>query len=507
MAKSRIVFTCKECGHEETKWLGRCPNCGSWNSFRENIKTGKGGSRQSGAADPGGRTTKTRHLDPIPIDQIEYSDYVRIDSGIDELNRVLGGGIMMGASVLIGGEPGIGKSTLMLQLAAAVEIGSPVLYISGEESAQQIRMRAERLHVITGHFSKVKKGEAAGSNIYHKDTTIVANEAGKKASLHLVCESDLDRILSILNRLAPAVVVVDSIQTLVSQEAGSIPGTVNQLKYGCHELIDWAREKNTALFLVAHVTKEGTIAGPKVIEHMVDTVLYFEQADTGVRIVRAVKNRHGSVDEIGLFTMERDGLIQVKNPVSFFLQQRKTELPPGIIAAPVYEGSRVLMVEIQALVVPAKSGFSRIYSDKIDSNRVSRIAAVLEKNLSVRFSDQDIYVNVAGGIRLVEVGIELPLAIALYSARTGIAVPREVALAGEISLAGEIRPTAHIHRRIKTASEMGFKKFFGPGDVHARDSRVHREKPDSANSADADGVIFTRVEKISDTIKVVFGAG
>ena len=510
MAKNRIVFTCKECGHEETKWLGRCPNCGSWNSFRENIKTGKGSGRSAGAVDHGGSTAKTRLSDPVLIDKIEYSDHVRIDSGIDELNRVLGGGIMMGASVLIGGEPGIGKSTLMLQLAAAVEIDSPVLYISGEESAQQIRMRAERLHVVTGHSTNAKKAQAPNSNIYLNDTINTTDQAenlpSKKTSLHLVCESDLDRILSILNKLEPTVVVVDSIQTLVSQEAGSIPGTVNQLKYGCHELIDWAREKNTALFLVAHVTKEGTIAGPKVIEHMVDTVLYFEQADTGVRIVRAVKNRHGSVDEIGLFTMEADGLIQVKNPVSFFLQQRKTELPPGIIAAPVYEGSRVLMVEIQALVVPAKSGFSRIYSDKIDSNRVSRIAAVLEKNLSVRFSDQDIYVNVAGGIRLVEVGIELPLAIALYSARTGIAVPREIALAGEISLAGEIRPTAHMHRRIKTASEMGFRKFFGPGDVHTRDSRGIREKSDSANSADADGVVFTRVEKITDTIKVVFGS-
>lgn len=506
MAKSRIIFICKECGHEETKWLGRCPNCGNWNSFRENIKAGKGGSRQAGAVDSSGRTSKTRQIEPVPIDQIEYSDHVRIDSGIDELNRVLGGGIMMGASVLIGGEPGIGKSTLMLQVAASVKIDSPVLYISGEESSQQIRMRAERLHVVSGPFSHGKKGKALDTNIYHNDINTAANIRPKNFSLHLVCESDLDRILPILNRLAPAAVVVDSIQTLISQEAGSIPGTVNQLKYGCHELIDWAREKNAALFLVAHVTKEGTIAGPKVIEHMVDTVLYFEQADTGVRIVRAVKNRHGSVDEIGLFTMERDGLIQVKNPVSFFLQQRKKELPPGIIAAPVYEGSRVLMVEIQALVVPAKSGFSRIYSDKIDSNRVSRIAAVLEKNLSVRFSDQDIYVNVAGGIRLAEVGIELPLAIALYSARTGVAVPREVALAGEISLAGEIRPTAHMHRRIKTASEMGFKKFFGPGDVHARDARVNREKPDSANSADADGVVFTRVEKISDTIKVVFGS-
>src|SRR6056297_2540056 len=476
MGKRRDYFVCNECGHEEAKWLGRCPECGSWNSFREMKAAGPAGGgavggaggraasgiRSAGSrASGGGRHSPGGHkkLEVMSIDQVQMADGVRLDTGIDEVNRVLGGGAMLGASALIGGEPGIGKSTLMLQLSASIRTRRPVLYISGEESLPQIRMRAERLGIVYPSCSK----NGAKRNVND-------GGAGVGSAVKLVSESDLDRIMSVLREVKPQVVVVDSIQTLLSVDAGSVPGTVNQLKYGCHELFDWARETDAALFLVAHVTKEGAIAGPKVIEHMVDTVLYFEQAGSGLRIVRAVKNRHGSVDEIGLFTMDAEGLVQVPDAASFFLEQREAELPPGITAAPVYEGTRVLMVEIQALVVPAKSGFSRIYSDKIDNNRVSRIAAVLEKLLSVRFSDQDIYINVAGGIRLGEVGIELPLAMALYSARTGIPVPKQAALAGEISLAGEIRPTAHMQRRVRTAADMGFTRFIGPRDVRAKEA-------------------------------------
>jgi len=520
MAKNKIIFICNECGHEEPKWLGRCPDCGNWNSFREIQKQGKSSGAGQGRRITPGDGQRPRTMDPVLLGNIRYSEHNRIDSGLNEVNGVLGGGIMLGASVLIGGEPGIGKSTLMLQLAAAVTIDKPVLYVSGEESAQQIRMRAERLGIVPAkRFETDVPVESDNSPGIRSKASVVQDQRditgsqgiksgrGKSLNLHLICESDLDRILSILNKLNPVIVVIDSIQTLISQDAGNIPGTVNQLKFGCHELIDWARERNAAMFLVAHVTKEGSIAGPKVIEHMVDTVLYFEQADTGVRIIRAVKNRHGSIDEIGLFTMEENGLEEVNNPVSFFLQQRKTLLPPGITAAPVYEGSRVLMVEIQALVVPAKSGFSRIYSDKVDNNRVSRISAVLEKHLSIRFSDQDIYVNVAGGMRLNEVGIELPLAIALYSARTGISVPRECALAGEISLAGEIRPTAHMQRRIRTAAEMGFNRFIGPRDVHRRfDKQLHDAQGDGQEKKilEATGSGFTSVDNIARAVKLVF---
>jgi DNA repair protein RadA/Sms len=458
MAKKKSLFSCESCGHHEPKWLGRCPSCGAWNSFREEAATASSG----GSGGPAGSRRKgaERPASAVQLEEVVSGDGSRFTSGIAELDRVLGGGIMRGSAVLIGGEPGIGKSTLMLQLAAQVR--GKVLYISGEESASQIKMRADRLH--------------AGS-----------------ASVELLCESDLDRILSVLNKNKPPLVVIDSIQTLISQEAGQVPGTVNQLKYGCHELIEWARESDAALFLVAHVTKEGSIAGPKVIEHMVDTVLYFDMADGGLRIVRSTKNRFGSVDELGLFTMEGDGLHQVEDPGKIFLVRRGGEMPSGITAAPVYEGSRVLMVELQALTVPAKGAYSRVYSDRIDPGRVNRIAAVLERHLGLRFSDQDIYVNVAGGMRIGEVGIELPLAVALYSARTGIPVPKGLTLAGEVSLAGEIRPTGHMDRRRKSAGEYGFSRFVGPSSTTGTDSKSGQK-------------LWVEVETIGAAIKAIFGS-
>ncbi|WP_020613786.1 DNA repair protein RadA [Sediminispirochaeta bajacaliforniensis] len=456
MAKKRTLFTCEQCGHQEPKWLGRCPSCGGWNTFREESSSvSSGGSKAH---------EKTRKLpaSEIALNQVAAAEGLRFSSGIEELDRVLGGGVMRGSAVLIGGEPGIGKSTLMMQLVASALPGTRALYISGEESAAQIKMRSDRLGLDA-------------------------------SAVDLLCESDLDRIMSVLRKTRPQLVVMDSIQTLISQEAGQVPGTVNQLKYGCHELIDWAREEDSAFFLVAHVTKEGSIAGPKVIEHMVDTVLYFDLADGGLRIVRSTKNRFGSVDELGLFSMEADGLHQVADPGEIFLVRRGGEIPPGIAAAPVYEGSRVLMVELQALTVPAKGGYSRVYSDRIDPGRVSRIAAVLERHLSLRFSDQDIYVNVAGGMKISEVGIELPLAMALYSARTGIPIPKGVTVAGEVSLAGEIRPTGHMDRRRKSAAELGFQRFVGPESTGKERSR-------------SDGG-EVRVATIGEAVKAIFKAG
>jgi DNA repair protein RadA/Sms len=264
------------------------------------------------------------------------------------------------------------------------------------------------------------------------------------------------------------VIVIDSIQTLYNPDAGEVPGTVNQLRYGCHEIVSWAKEHEAAVFLIAHVTKGGQIAGPKLIEHMVDTVLHFDQAAGDIRILRAAKNRFGSVDEVGLFTMDERGLTEVKNPEALFLTRREGELPAGIAVAPIFEGSRPLLVEIQALTVPAKGGLSRISSDRIDGSRVSRVAAVLEKHTGVRFSDQDVYVNVAGGMRINDPGAELPLALALYSARTGTPLPAGVAAAGELSLAGEVRPTTHLRRRIKAAADLGYPKSVVPGQDGVR---------------------------------------
>jgi DNA repair protein RadA/Sms len=427
MAKEKIFFECSSCGQIEPKWLGKCPGCGTWNSFIE-MKGGTGSKTASGKgpAKPDGKTiSKPRRLSTINTDE-----GTRYSSGSTEIDRVLGGGIMRGASVLVGGEPGIGKSTLMLQLCSSVKAEGPVLYISGEESAVQLKMRADRL--------------------------------GIKREIEILCETEISSILKQIDRLKPVLIITDSVQTLFDANLGMVSGTVNQIKFCSSELIDRTKLYNCAVFLVAHVTKEGNIAGPKVLEHMVDTVLYFEHGASDVRLLRAQKNRFGSIDEIGLFKMSEKGLNQVDEPASLFLVKRKGEQPAGTCTAAVYEGSRVLMMEIQALTVPAKGGLSRVFSEKIDQRRVSRVAAVLEKNLSLRFSDQDIYVNVAGGIRINEVGTDLPLALALYSARTGIQVPAGTACSGEISLAGEIMPVAHLDRRTKTAADMGFKNFISP---------------------------------------------
>lgn len=448
MAKAKTFFECGSCGHQEPKWTGRCPQCGEWNSFTESAPLKKSG------------TGVQKNLHSQPLASIEEAEGIRFPSGIGEFDRVLGGGIMKGAAILVGGEPGIGKSTLMLQGADKFPGPGKVLYISGEEAPGQIKMRARRL--------------------------------GVTRDIEVLCEPSLEAVMTVLRSVKPQLVIVDSIQTLIAAEAGSVPGTPNQLKYGCHELIAWARDHGSALFLVAHITKEGTIAGPKVIEHMVDTVLYFDNSQSDVRFLRSTKNRFGSVDEVGLFTMTATGLEEVTDPSSLFLVQREDSLPAGIATAPVFEGSRVLLIEIQALVVPAKGGLSRTFSDRIDPRRVSRIAAVIEKHLGLRFSDQDVYINVAGGIALKETGIDLAIAMALYSARTGVSLPKDTVVTGELSLAGEVRPIPHLDKRIKTAREMGFSPVVpgagknGTGKQNARETRTLK---------DAVGAVFGKSAK------------
>ena len=446
MAKSRTsAFVCDSCGHDEPKWLGRCPACGEWNSFKE-VRLGPPTGKTSSI------TGSRRHIIPREIAEpkilsaIDPTPPQKYPTGNEELDRVLGGGLTPGAAVLLGGEPGIGKSTLMLQVAA--NLPGLGLYISGEESPGQIKTRADRLKL-------------------------------PQDSLEVLCETNLETLIELLAHRKPAYLVVDSIQTLVSEEAGSIPGTPSQLKIAGHRLTTWAKASGIPLFLIAHVTKEGTIAGPKVIEHLADTVLYFDHSSSDLRILRSSKNRMGSVDEVGLFHMGVTGLTPIADPAGLFLEHRKDGPPQGSAVAAVYEGSRILLVEIQALTVPSKGGIGRIYSDRIDNARVSRIAAVLERHAGLRLSDQDIYVNVAGGLRISDTGAELALALALFSARSAKALPGDMVAVGEISLAGEVRPVPHLRRRIKTASDTGLVRFFAPaatdesGDFPGKGHVIH----------------------------------
>jgi DNA repair protein RadA/Sms len=427
----KIIYQCSSCGHEEPKWLGRCPECGEWNTLIETAASGP---------DKGGRG-KRGVPQSIPLSAVDPQEGNRVPSGIGELDRVLGGGIMKRSAILVGGEPGIGKSTLLLQAAAAAQTKGRILYISGEESAGQVRLRAQRLGIDD------------------------KNGAGR---IEIACSGNLEEIETILDAVRPVLIMVDSAQTLYSAEMS--PGTIQQMKACVFELISWVKEHDAAIFLAAHVTKEGIISGPKALEHMVDTVLYFEQndKDSGLsgtqdcRFLRATKNRFGSIDEIGIFTMGEAGLKAVEDTELLFLVRRDGALPAGVATAAVLEGTRTILIEIQALAIPAKGAISRVFSDKIDSGRVSRVAATLEKHLGLRLSDQDLYVNVAGGIRITEVGAELALACALYSARAGLPLPSGLVIAGELSLTGEVRPVRRLAGRIQTAASMGFSRFLGP---------------------------------------------
>lgn len=429
MAKKKansVVYKCSNCGFSQPRWLGRCPECGEWNTMEEHA------AETSAAALPYGKMPgTTERITPVPLSSVSPMECSRISTGNTEFDRVLGGGATKRSAILIGGEPGIGKSTLLLQTASSVQTGGRVLYISGEESASQIRARADRLKI----------------NLENID---------------ILCTLRLDDIEHALDSLNPMCVIVDSIQTVYSAEAGIVPGTVNQLKYCSNELISWVKERDSVLFLSAHVTKDGVIAGPKSLEHMVDTVISFERNSDDIRFLRAQKNRFGSVDELGIFSMSETGLLPVEDPSAMFITQREGSLPAGIAIVPVFEGSRVFMVEIQALTVPAKASIARVFSEKIESARVSRIAAVLEKKSGLKLSEYDLYVNVAGGVRLNESAIDLALAAALYSARTDLPCPEATALAGEISLAGEIRPVSRLKQRVKTAQNLGFSRVLAP---------------------------------------------
>ena len=426
MAKGIASFSCSACGAVHKKWAGRCDGCGSWNCITEDAPLSSGPpSRSLGASR--GRTVTLSGLNS------EDTPPERTRSGMDEFDRVLGGGLVAGSAILIGGDPGIGKSTLLLQATAAfAKAGLSSIYISGEEASDQVRMRARRLGL-------------------------------HDAPLQLGAETNLRDILSTLDTLRPDLVVIDSIQTMWVDNVDSAPGSVSQVRACAHELVTFAKRRGTSVVLVGHVTKEGQIAGPRVVEHMVDTVIYFEgERGHQFRILRSVKNRFGPADEIGVFEMTGSGLSQVVNPSALFLSERDKPASGSVVFAGI-EGTRPLLVEFQALVAPAPPGSPRRTVVGWDGGRLSMILAVLEARCGIAFSGMDVYLNVAGGIRVGEPAADLAVAAALLSAREDRPLPPDMVVFGELSLSGALRPVSQTENRLKEAQKLGFNRAVVPG--------------------------------------------
>ena len=425
MAKAQIAFVCQSCGAHHSKWSGRCDGCGAWNSIIEEKPL---------AAGPSGKSLGTRGGRALTLSNLSSQEAPppRAPSGMEELDRVLGGGLVPASAVLVGGDPGIGKSTLLLQAAASfAKSGLKVVYISGEEASAQIRLRARRLDL----------GEAP---------------------VHLGTETNLRDILATLEAHQPDLVIIDSIQTMWSDMVESAPGSVSQVRAAAHELTTFAKSRGSAVIMVGHVTKEGQIAGPRVVEHMVDTVLYFEgERGHHFRILRAVKNRFGPADEIGVFEMTGAGLAQVSNPSALFLQDRGTPCPGSAVFAGI-EGTRPVLVEFQALIAPAPHGQARRSVVGWDGGRLAMILAVLESRCGVPFAGLDVYLNVAGGLRVSEPAADLAVAAALLSAREDAALPPETVVFGEISLSGVLRGVSQCENRLKEAQKLGFTSAILP---------------------------------------------
>lgn len=427
MKTAGTAYRCGDCGYVSLQWLGRCPECGEWNSFIEEaaaVKTGKSKSK-----------TRVQGISsglPQPLNGISAAETPRFTSGYRELDRVLGGGIVPGSLVLIGGEPGIGKSTLLLQLALRVAAaGETVLIASGEESEKQIRMRADRL-------------ESAADGLY------------------VAAETDIERVIESAETLNTAVLVVDSIQTMCDPETSGGAGSLSQVKECTHRLLTTAKSGGAAVFIIGHVTKEGAIAGPRVLEHMVDTVLYFEgERHQSHRIVRAVKNRFGSTDEIGVFDMGDAGLREVSNPSEIFIADRRQGAPGSVVVASI-EGTRSFLVELQALAVPTSLAYPRRVAAGLDYQRLALLTAVLERRAGLKLGTQDIYVSAAGGLKVVEPAADLGIALAIASAFKDKPLAAETVVFGELGLSGEVRFVSHAERRVKEAARLGFKKAMVP---------------------------------------------
>ena len=422
MAKNKTVFVCNNCGYESPKWMGKCPACGEWNSFfEEKVITSKSSN---------GKTNKER-VKPIELSKIEGKETTRVSTGFDELDRVLGGGLVNGSLVLLGGEPGIGKSTIILQICNKIKTAGKVLYVSGEESAEQVKIRADRLNV-------------------------------KNDNLLFLSETDIHIVEEEIEQIKPALVIIDSIQTMYSDEITSAPGSVSQVREITAKIMRMCKENGITTILIGHVTKDGNIAGPRVLEHMVDTVLYLEgERYFSYRILRGVKNRFGSTNEIGMFEMQNEGLVEIDNPSSILISERN-ENPAGSVIVASIEGTRPLLVEFQALTTQSVYGLPRRTANGIDYNRLTLLIAVLEKKAGLTLGNQDVYLNVVGGLKVNEPAIDLGIILATASSFKNIPIPKDVVALGEVGLTGEVRAINLIEKRLKEAEKLGFKTCIIP---------------------------------------------
>ena len=423
MAKAKSVFVCNECGYESPKWLGKCPACGAWNTFFEQ----KIVESKSTAT---GKSIKEK-ASPQVLDNVVGRTDTRMDTGIGELNRVLGGGLVNGSLVLLGGEPGIGKSTLILELCDKITGTGKVLYVSGEESAEQVKIRADRLGI-------------------------------KNSNIMFLGETDIDVIEETILAMEPKLVIIDSIQTMYSEEITSAAGTVSQVREITARIMRVCKGHRITTIIIGHVTKDGNIAGPRVLEHMVDTVLYLEgERYFSYRILRSVKNRFGSTNEIGMFEMRNEGMVEIKNPSQILISDREDN-PPGSILVASVEGTRPLLIELQALTTPTVFGLPRRAANGIDYNRLTMLIAVLEKKTGLPLGSQDVYLNVVSGIKLVEPAVDLGTCLVVASSFKNYALPKDMVAIGEVGLTGEIRAVNMIEKRIKEVEKMGFKTCIIP---------------------------------------------
>ena len=414
MAKAKTIFVCSSCGYESTKWLGKCPACNEWNSFYEEKLVSSNTNK------------KEKSITPTPLTNVENRETVRISTGFKEVDRVLGGGLVNGSLVLLGGEPGIGKSTLILQICNKLALDGKVLYVSGEESAEQIKLRANRLNI-------------------------------KNDNILFLGETDMDVIEKAIENINPKLVIIDSIQTMYSEEITSTTGSVSQVREVTTRIMKNCKQNNITTIIIGHVTKDGNIAGPRVLEHMVDTVLYIEgERYFSYRVLRSVKNRFGSTNEIGMFEMQNEGMVEINNPSSILISEREDN-PSGSIIVATMEGTRSLLVELQALTTPSVFGMPRRNTNGIDYNRLTLLSAVLEKKLGLPLGTQDIYLNIVGGIKINEPAIDLGIILAVCSSYKNISIPKEVVAIGEVGLTGEVRAINLIEKRLNEAEKLGFK--------------------------------------------------